>query len=346
MIRTKLLGLGGYVPDRVIDNDELAHLNARHERQSTRQIDTDDAWIRQRTGIETRRYVPNDGSVATSDLAVHAAKRALADAKLEPREIDCIILGTLSPDMHVPGTAVIVQTKLGIAGGNCACFDLRQQCSAFVYGLQLADAFVRAGTYRRILLIGAELHSHALDFSTRGRDVTVLFGDGAGAVVLGPSEGDHHSGVIYTSVHADGSGAMDLYLKVFDIKKLPFFTLSGDGTELYPQMDGKRVFRAAVNGMVASSRAALDAARMSWSDIDWFVPHQANLRLTEKIVALAQVPADKVLSSIDRFGNTSAASVPLTLDFWRREGKLARGHRVMSTVFGSGFTWGTAIFTV
>jgi 3-oxoacyl-[acyl-carrier-protein] synthase-3 len=342
MIRSKILGLGGYVPDRVVDNDELAFLNARHERQPTRQIDTDDAWIRQRTGIETRRYVPNDGSVATSDLAVYAARRALADAKLEPGDVDCIIVGTLSPDMHFPGTAVIVQTKLGIASGNCACFDVRQQCSAFVYGLQLADAFVRAGTYRRILLIGAELHSHALDFSTRGRDVTVLFGDGAGAVVLGPNDGDHRSGVVYTSVHADGSGAMDLYLKVFDITKRPYF----DGTELYPQMDGKRVFRAAVNGMVASSRAALEAARMSWSDIDWFVPHQANLRLTEKIVELAQVPSGKVLSSIDRFGNTSAASVPLTLDYWRREGTIARGHRIMSTVFGSGFTWGTAIFTV
>jgi 3-oxoacyl-[acyl-carrier-protein] synthase III len=343
MIRTKILGIGGYVPDRIVDNDELAHLNARHERQATRQIDTDDSWIRQRTGIETRRYVPNDGSVATSDLAVHAATRALADAKLDPREIDCIILGTLSPDMHAPGTAVIVQTKLGIASGNCACFDVRQQCSAFIYGLQLADAFVRAGTYRRILLIGAELHSHSLDFSTRGREVTVLFGDGAGAVVLGPSETDDRaSGIVYTNVHADGSGAMDLYLKVFDIKKLPYF----NATELYPQMDGKRVYRAAVNGMVASSRAALDAARMSWSDIDWFVPHQANLRLTEKIVELAQIPADKVLSSIDRFGNTSAASVPLTLDYWRREGRIARGDRIMSTVFGSGFTWGTAIFTV
>ncbi|HEY1549209.1 MAG TPA: beta-ketoacyl-ACP synthase III [Kofleriaceae bacterium] len=343
MIRTKILGLGGYVPDRVVDNDELAHLNARHERQTTRTIDTDDAWIRQRTGIETRRYVPNDGSVATSDLAVHAAKRALGDAKLEPHEIDCIILGTLSPDFHFPGTAVIVQTKLGIAAGNCACFDVRQQCSAFVYGLQLADAFVRAGTYRRILLIGAELHSHALEFSTRGREVTVLFGDGAGAVVLGPSETDDRaSGIVYTNVHADGSGAMDLYLKIFDIKHLPYF----DGTDLYPHMDGKRVYRAAVNGMVASARAALDAARMSWSDIDWFVPHQANQRLTEKVVELAQVPADKVLSSIDRFGNTSAASVPLTIDLWRREGKIARGHRIMSTVFGSGFTWGTAIFTV
>ncbi|HEX4451755.1 MAG TPA: beta-ketoacyl-ACP synthase 3 [Kofleriaceae bacterium] len=344
MIRTKILGIGGYVPDRVVDNDELAYLNARHERQPARQIDTDDAWIRPRTGIETRRYVPNDGSVATSDLAVAAAKRALADARIEDaHEIDCIILGTLSPDMHFPGTAVIVQRKLGIASGNCACFDLRQQCSAFVYGLQLADAFVRAGTYRRILLIGAELHSHSLDFSMRGRDVTVLFGDGAGAVVLGPNETDDRaSGIVHTDVHADGSGAMDLYLKIFDIKKLPYF----DGTELYAQMDGKRVFRAAIAGMVASSRAALAAARMSWSDIDWFVPHQANLRLTETVVELAQVPPDKVLSSIDRFGNTSAASVPLTLDYWRREGKIARGHRIMSTVFGSGFTWGTAIFTV
>jgi 3-oxoacyl-[acyl-carrier-protein] synthase III len=339
MIRTQLLGIGGYVPDRVVDNDELAYLNAQHEREPTRQIDTDDAWIRQRTGVVTRRYVPNDGSVATSDLAVHAARRALADANVDASELDCIILGTLSPDMHFPGTAVIVQRKLGIAGGNCACFDVRQQCSAFVYGLQLADAFVRAGTYRRILLIGAELHSHALDYSTRGRDVTVLFGDGAGAVVLGPGETD---GVVYTAVHADGGGAMDLYLKIFDIAKRPYF----DATELYPAMDGKRVFRAAVTGMVRASRAALDATRLDWRDIDWFIPHQANVRLTETVADQLRISPDKVLGTIDRFGNTSAASVPLTLDYWRREGRIARGHRVMSTVFGSGFTWGTAIFTV
>ena len=165
MIRTKILGLGSYVPDRVVTNDELTYLDAKHVRQATVQTETNDAWIQQRTGISERRYVPNDGSTSTSDLALQAANRALADAGLEAKDIDCIILGTLSPDFHFPGTAVLLQKKLGIAEKtNCACFDIRQQCSAFVYGLQMADAFVRTGMYKRILLIGAELHSHSLDF--------------------------------------------------------------------------------------------------------------------------------------------------------------------------------------
>ncbi|HMG53282.1 MAG TPA: 3-oxoacyl-ACP synthase, partial [Kofleriaceae bacterium] len=238
MIRTKILGLGSYVPERVVDNHELPFLNDRHVRQDTKQIETNDDWIQKRTGIQSRRYVPNDGSVATSDLALHAAKRALADAGVEAGEIDCIIFGTLSPDIHFPGTGVLLQHKLGIAERtNCACFDIRQQCSAFVYGLQMADAFIRTGLYRRVLLVGAELHSHSLDFSTRGRDVTVLFGDGAGAVVLGPMESDDpKSGVIYTSAHADGTGAMDLYLKVFEIAHLPYVDYDPHDREQNPMM--------------------------------------------------------------------------------------------------------------
>ena len=224
MLRTKILGLGSHVPERVVDNHELAFLNDQHVRQATKQIETDDEWIQKRTGIQARRYVPSDGSVATSDLALHAARRALADAGVEAGEIDCIIFGTLSPDFHFPGTGVVLQRKLGIAERtSCACFDIRQQCSAFIYGLQMADAFIRTGMYRRVLLVGAELHSHSLDFSTRGRDVTVLFGDGAGAMLLGPSEtDDERAGVMYTSVHADGNGAMDLRLKIFEISRLPY----------------------------------------------------------------------------------------------------------------------------
>ncbi len=188
MIRTKILGLGSYVPERVVTNEEIAFLDDKHVRQATQVTETNDAWIQQRTGIQERRYVPNDGTWWTSDLAVKAAERAIADAGITAADIDCIIVGTLSPDFHFPGTAVVVQKKLGIAEKtNCACFDIRQQCSAMVYGLQMADAFIRTGMYKRVLLIGAELHSHALDSSTRGRDVMVLFGDGAGAFVLGPA---------------------------------------------------------------------------------------------------------------------------------------------------------------
>ncbi len=352
MIRTKVLGLGSYVPERVVTNEEIPYLDDHHVRQAAKLTETDDAWIQQRTGIKERRYVPNDGKTWTSDLAVHAAKRALADAGLTAQDIDCIILGTLSPDYHFPGTGVVVQQKLGIAErGNCPCFDIRQQCSAFVYGLQMADAFIRTGMYKRILLIGAELHSHALDFSTRGRDVMVLFGDGAGAMVLGPMETDDpRAGVMYTSVHADGSGSQDLNLKIFEIARMPYLDYDPKDREhnalMYPKMDGKRVFLHAVRGMVMSTNAALAKTGMTWDDIQWFVPHQANLRINEKVAEVARIPHDKVLNTIEFFGNTTAATVPLTIDHWRQHGKVKRGDRILSSVFGSGYTWGAAIFTL
>lgn len=351
MIRTKILGLGSYVPDRVVTNEELPFLNPQHVRQDAQQMETNDQWIQQRTGIKERRYVPNDGSWSTSDLALQAAKRALADANVEASEIDCIILGTLSPDIHFPGTAVFLQKKLGISDKSCACFDIRQQCSAFVYGMQMADAFVRTGMYKRILLVGAELHSHSLDYTTRGRDVTVLFGDGAGAVVLGPMESDDpKTGIVYTSAHADGSGAMDLYLKIFEIGKLPYVDYDAKNREenltMYPRMDGKRVFLNAVRGMVMSTQAALAKTGMTWDDIQWFVPHQANLRINEKVVEVAKIPPEKVLNTIEHYGNTTAATVPLTIDHWRQQGKVKKGDRILSSVFGSGFTWGAAIFTL
>ena len=351
MIRTKILGLGSYVPERSVDNHELAFLNDQHVRQATQQIETTDDWIQKRTGIASRRYVPSDGSVATSDLALHATRRALADAGIEAAEIDCIIFGTLSPDFHFPGTGVLLQKKLGIAERtSCACYDIRQQCSAFIYGLQMADAFIRTGMYRRVLLVGAELHSHALDYSTRGRDVTVLFGDGAGALVLGPVESDDpRDGVMYTAAHADGTGAMDLCLKIFEIQRTPYLDYDprdrSQNHLMYPHMEGKRVFLNAVRGMVMSTQAALAKTGLSWDDIQWFVPHQANLRINEKVVEVAAIPRDKVLNTIEFYGNTTAATVPLTIDHWRQKGRVKRGDRILSSVFGSGFTWGAAIFT-
>jgi 3-oxoacyl-[acyl-carrier-protein] synthase-3 len=346
------MGLGSYVPDRVVTNEEISFLNDQHVRQPTQQTETSDEWIQKRTGIRERRYVPNDGTTWTSDLALHAAKRAIADAKIEATEIDCIIFATLSPDFHFPGSGVLLQKKLGIAERtSCACFDIRQQCSGFLYGLQMADAFVRTGMYKRVLLVGAELHSHSLDYSTRGRDVTVLFGDGAGAVVLGPSENDDpRSGIIYTKLNADGNGANDLYLKIFQIAKLPYIDYDPKNREqnqtMYPVMDGKRVFLNAVRGMVMSTNEALAKTGMTWGDIDWFVPHQANARINEKVVEVARIPPEKVLSSIEIYGNTTAATVPLTIDRWRQEGKVKAGDRILSSVFGSGFTWGAAIFTI
>jgi 3-oxoacyl-[acyl-carrier-protein] synthase-3 len=350
MIRSKILGLGSYVPERVVTNDQLRYLDDQHVAHDTPQMDTSDEWIRTRTGIEARRYVPNDGKWACSDIALPAAKLALEDAGCKASDVDCIILGTLSPDIHFPGTAVFLQSKLGIDGEEgCACFDIRQQCSAFLYGLQMADAFVRAGVYKRVLLVGSELHSHSLEYATRGRDVTVLFGDGAGAVVVGPTETDDpREGVLYTKVHADGSGAMDLHLKVFEVAHKPYVFYDGTGSAAplmkYPQMNGKRVFLNAVRGMNLSTRAALAATGLTWDDVDWFVPHQANLRINEAVAQYAEIPPEKVLNTIQSYGNTTAASVPLTIDHHRKAGKVKRGDLIVSSVFGAGFTWGAAVF--
>jgi 3-oxoacyl-[acyl-carrier-protein] synthase-3 len=339
----------------VVGNDELRFLNDQHIRQEVAQTDTTDDWIQKRTGVVERRYVPNDGTVGCSDVALRASQRALEDAGVDAKDVDCIILGTLSPDIHFPGTAVFLQDKLGIAGEtkgkSCACFDIRQQCSAMVYGLQMADAFIKAGMYKRVLLVGAEVHSHSLDYSTRGRDVMVLFGDGAGAFVLGPEDTDDpKAGVLYTDCRADGTGAWNLYLKVFEIAKLPYVQYDWKNRDanqiMYPQMDGKRVFLNAVRAMVMSSQKALADTGLTWADIDWFVPHQANLRINEKVVEVAGIPADKVLNTIQYYGNTTAATVPLTIDHWRQHGKVKRGDRVLATVFGAGFTWGSAIFQV
>ncbi|MGF1464612.1 MAG: 3-oxoacyl-ACP synthase III family protein [Sandaracinaceae bacterium] len=352
MIRASILGLGSYVPERVISNELIPFLNDRHEVCAERQTDTSDEWIRTRSGIEERRYVDPDEATACSDLALEASKRALADAGVAPEEIDCIIYATLSPDIHFPGTGVFLQSKLGIDGERgCPCYDIRQQCSGFLYGLQMADAFVRTGLYRRVLMVGAELHSHSLDFSTRGRDVMVLFGDGAGAVVVGPTETDDpRDGVLYTSLGADGSGAMDLYLKAYEIHKLGYINYNGsdrDENEIkYPHMNGKRVFMHAVRAMVVSTNKALEATGLGWDDIDWFVPHQANLRINEAVVQYAEIPPDKALNTIQWFGNTTAATVPLTIDYWRQQGKVKKGDLVLSTVFGSGFTWGSGVFRV
>jgi 3-oxoacyl-[acyl-carrier-protein] synthase III len=350
MIRSKVLGLGSYVPERVVTNDALRFLDDQHVLHDEPQMSTSDEWIRTRTGIESRRYVPNDGKWTCSDLAREASLRALEDAGCAASDIDCIILGTLSPDIHFPGTAVFLQSKLGIDGENgCACYDIRQQCSAFLYGLQMADAFVKTGVYKKVLLVGSELHSHSLEYATRGRDVTVLFGDGAGAVVMGPVETDDpREGVVYTKVGADGSGALDLHLKVFDVGHKPYvwYDSSDDANHIlrYPQMNGKKVFLNAVRAMNLSTRAALEATGLTWNDVTWFVPHQANLRINEAVAQYAEIPTDKILNSIQVYGNTTAASVPLTLDHHRKAGRVKRGDLVVSSVFGAGFTWGAAVF--
>jgi 3-oxoacyl-[acyl-carrier-protein] synthase III len=352
MLRACIKGIGSYVPDRVVTNDQLRFLNDQHVAQPEPQMDTTDEWIRTRSGIEERRYVHNDGNTACSDLALPACQRAIADAGIEAKDVDCIILATLSPDIHFPGTAVFLQTKLGIDGeAGCACYDIRQQCSGFVYGLQMADSFVKAGLYKNVLLVGSELHSHSIDYTTRGRDVTILFGDGSGAVVVGPKETDDPTdGVLYTHCGADGSGAWNLYLKVFEVKHMPYVYYDATSREeneiMYPQMNGKKVFLNAVKSMVQGTARALEKTGLSWKDIDWFVPHQANLRINEAVVQYAEIPKEKALNTIQVYGNTTAATVPLTIDHHKKAGTVKKGDLILASVFGAGFTWGSAVFRI
>jgi 3-oxoacyl-[acyl-carrier-protein] synthase-3 len=325
MIRAKILGLGSYIPEWIVTNAELPYLNERHERCDEIQTDVTPEWTEKATGIRERRYVPWDVQMACSDLALRASQAALADAGEEPTAIDCIILATLSPDIHFPGTAVFLQEKLGISDRGCACYDLRQQCSGFLYGLQMADAFIRVGMYRRVLLVGSE------------------------SVVLGPVRSDDpRTGVIYTDVHADGSGAEHLYLRLVDIAHRPMMWYDANDRSVnevkYPQMNTRQIYISAVKHMLRSTRDALASTGMTWDDIDWFVPHQANLRINQKVVEKGKIPAEKSLNSIVWYGNTTAASIPLTLDHWRKAGRVQRGHRVLATAFGSGYTWGAAIF--
>jgi 3-oxoacyl-[acyl-carrier-protein] synthase-3 len=332
MIRTVIQGVGFYVPPKVVTNDDLA-----------KQMTTSDEWIVQRTGIKERRYI-EDG-VGASDLAVPAAQRALAHAGLSPTDLDLILFATLSPDFCFPGSACLLQQKLGCR--QIAALDLRTQCTGFLYGLQTADAFIRTGMYRKVLLVGAEVHSTGIEFSDRGRDVTVLFGDGAGAVVLGAAEGAGtlaDRGVLFTKVCADGNGAKDLWCMAPASGRIPRLTpaMLEEGLH-FPQMNGKSVFRWATEKMPEIAQEALNECGASIDDISWFVPHQANLRINELVAKKLKIPEEKCWNNIVRYGNTTAATIPIGLAELVEAGKAKPGDLVLSAAFGSGFTWGSAL---
>ena len=329
MTRTAFLGMGHYVPSKVVTNDDLAKL-----------IDTSDEWIQQRTGIKERRYIEEDG-IGASDLAVPAVQMACKNAGIEVSDIDAIIFATLSPDHEFPGSGVFLGDKLGLAG--VPALDVRNQCSGFLYGLKVADAWIRTGMYKRVCLVGGEVHSTGIDFSDEGRDVTVLFGDGAACAILGPTESEDE-GVIDVEIHADGSGAKELWIDAPASKHMPRITHEMiDERRVWPSMNGRQVFRWATSKMPEVSMSVLERNGVATSDLDLVVPHQANKRINEFVGQKLEVPPEKVVHNIMKYGNTTAASIPLALSEAIQEGRAKKGDLILTPAFGSGFTWGAAL---
>ena len=319
MIYSRIAGTGSYLPPRVMTNSEFAQ-----------RLDTSDAWIRDRTGIVSRHIA--DEAQASSDLALEAGRNALQAAGVSAGEIDLIIVATSTPDYVFPSTATLLQAKLGIKG--CAAFDLQAVCSGFVYGLATVDSFIKSKMSNCALVVGAEVFSRILDWNDRG--TCVLFGDGAGAVVL--TAGDQ-PGIHASRLHADGSQAGLLSvpgnLSHGKIVGSPFL-----------QMNGQGVFRFAVKVLEESARETVAAAGMTLDDVDWLIPHQANVRILEATARKLKLPLEKLVVTVDHHGNTSAASVPLALDEFVRNGKIRSGHRVLMQGVGGGFTWGSTLATL
>ena len=316
---SRILGTGSYLPERVLTNKDLEAL-----------VDTDDQWIRERTGIVERR-VAADGQT-TCDLAEQAARAALAASGLKAEDIDLLIVGTTTPDVIFPSTACLLQQRLGL--GECGAFDVNAACTGFIYALSVADQFIRAGTARYVLVVGAETLTRMLDWTDRS--TCVLFGDGAGAVIL---TADSEPGILSTHIHANGNYS-DL-LKV-DVGVSRGFKAEARGG-LSLRMSGNEVFKVAVNTLGRIVDETLEANQLDKSDLDWLIPHQANLRIIMATAKKLQMSMDRVIVTVDRHGNTSAASVPLALDEAVRSGRVQRGDKLLLEAFGGGFTWGSAL---
>jgi 3-oxoacyl-[acyl-carrier-protein] synthase III len=315
-MHSRIAGTGRHLPARIVSNEELA-----------RTVDTSDEWVRTRTGI-LQRHIAAEGE-QTSDLALAAARPALEAAGVAPRDVDLIVVATTTPDMIFPSTACILQAKLGARGGPA--FDLQAVCAGFVYALAIADKMVASGAARNALVVGAEIYSRILDWNDRG--TCVLFGDGAGAVVLLPSK---TPGIIASKLYADGAHK--------DILCVPGQVHGGDVRgRPFVQMDGQHVFKFAVKVLAEAAHDALAIANLPVSAIDWLIPHQANLRIIDATAKKLHVPAERVVVTVDRHANTSAASIPLALDVAVRDGRIERGQHVMMLGVGGGFTWGSAL---
>lgn len=320
MIYSRIVGTGSFLPKQVVTNADLA----------ARGLDTNDAWIRERTGIAQRHIADKDQS--SSDLALAACQNALQAANVKAADIDLIVVATSTPDYVFPSTACLLQAKLGIKG--CAAFDVQAVCSGFVYGLATADAFIRSGANKKALVVGAEVFSRILDWNDR--TTCVLFGDGAGAVVL---SSDSKPGIHASILRADGSHAGILNVAG---------NVSGGAIVGTPflKMDGQAVFKFAVRVLDESARETVEAAKMKLEDVDWLIPHQANVRILEATAKRLGLPRERLVVTVDHHGNTSAASVPLALDEYVRAGKIRSGQRVLLQGVGGGFTWGSSLLTL
>ena len=320
-IYSRILGTGSYLPPKRLTNADLAAELAQQG------VETSDEWIVERTGIRARHFAAPE--MASSDLAAEAGRRAIEAAGITAADLDLIIVATSTPDMVFPSTATMVQNKLGTAG--CPAFDVQAVCSGFIYALTVADSMIRAGSVRNALVIGSEVFSRILDF--KDRTTCVLFGDGAGAVVIGASD---QPGILATDIHADG--------KHRDILCVPGHVSGGNvlGDPVL-KMDGQAVFKLAVGVLEETARASLAKAGLQDSDIDWLIPHQANIRIMQSTAKKLKMPAEKVVVTVDQHGNTSAASIPLALDTAVRDGRIQRGQRLMLEGVGGGFTWGSVL---
>ncbi len=332
MYNSKIIGLGYYVPENVVTNDDLSKL-----------MDTNDAWIQERTGIKERRHVVK-GEDTTTSMGVKAAKVAIERAGIDKDDIDFIIFATLSPDYYFPGPGVLVQRDLDIK--TVGALDVRNQCSGFVYAVSVADQYVKTGMYKNVLVIGSELHSHGLDMTTRGRGVSVIFGDGAGAAIISREE-DTSKGILSTHLHSEGQHAEELSLIAPGMGKRWVNDIIADNDpndeSYFPYMNGQFVFKNAVVRFSEVIKEGLEKNDLNTTDIDMLVPHQANLRISQFIQKKFGLSDDQVFNNIMKYGNTTAASIPIALTEAWEQGKIKEGDVVVLAAFGSGFTWGSVI---
>ena len=323
----KILGTGRALPPRVVTNADL-----------TRMMDTTEEWIVQRTGILERRFV--DPGTGTADLGAAAAKAAIAKSGLEAKDIGFVAFATLSPDYFFPGCGVMVQEKLGM--DTVGALDVRNQCTGFLYALSVAEAYVKCGMHDHVLVVGAEVHSTGLNFTTGGRDISVIFGDGAGAAVVGPAETGR--GILSSHLHAEGKYAKELMAEVPSSAEHPRISHEMlDAGRQYPKMNGRYVFTHAVRRFPEAIGEALAANGLTAADLSLVIPHQANLRITQAVGNALSLPGEKVYSNIERYGNTTAASIPIALDECVEQGRIGEGDVVCLAAFGSGFTWGSTL---